>query len=390
MHFGYRLALAVAVAAFSWQAPARAAEDVPAETIARLIADLGSNEFSIRESATEQLALAGPAALAALQATANHPDREVRYRAQRVLGLIRQYDVERRLEAFLSGKDTPDYPLPGWSRFKKSYGDGPEHRKLFVEMQRLEGELLRALEENPRRAADLLNSRMTQVHQAVMQQPQPLSVGQVSAQLFVAAEVDAVPPTQTLSVLFNQCFQPTMRNTIMSGGRGELPRKMLASIVQRSDGFAAFQALSVAIQFKMPEGIAPATKILKTNDGPPMAPLVQQALVAVAKLGDASHLPLVDTPRLLHDRTQVAQFRENEVIYTIQLRDVALATALVLAQQDLRAFFDIPRNQPFDDPQMIFLNPRLIGFSSEEKRREVFAKWEKFKAGRAAAPNAGN
>jgi len=37
--------------------------------------------------------------------------------------------------------------------------------------------------------------------------------------------------------------------------------------------------------------------------------------------------------------------------------------------------------QALADPQAIFLNARLIGFASEEKRAAAFAKWAKFAAG---------
>jgi hypothetical protein len=76
----------------------------------------------------------------------------------------------------------------------------------------------------------------------------------------------------------------------------------------------------------------------------------------------------------------VAQFKDTETTYFIQLRDVALAAAIVLSKQDLKSYFEVPPNQPLSDPQMIFLNPRLIGFPTEEQRAAVFAKWEKHKS----------
>src|SRR4029078_8047220 len=146
----------------------RAADKLPtADQIARLIADLGSEEYTIRESASEQLTRIGLPAFSALEAAANHPDREVRYRSQRILRVIRRHHIERRLEAFLSGKDeADDYPLPAWNRFSKRYGDGPEQRNLLVDMQRPDADLLRAMEENPRRAAETLVIRLHQSQQA--------------------------------------------------------------------------------------------------------------------------------------------------------------------------------------------------------------------------------
>ena len=79
-------------------APVAAAPPAPAH-LAKLIADLGSDEFTVRESATDELTRIGLPAFAALEAAATHPDREVRYRSQRILGLIREHDLKRRLEA---------------------------------------------------------------------------------------------------------------------------------------------------------------------------------------------------------------------------------------------------------------------------------------------------
>ena len=99
--------------------------------------------------------------------------------------------------------------------------------------------------------------------------------------------------------------------------------------------------------------------------------MVQYALTTIAQLGDESHLPLVETDKLMHDASQVAQFQENDTTYVIQLRDVALATAILLSKQDLRAYFDIPPNQSLTEPQMIFLNARLIGFTATKAHRRV-------------------
>lgn len=359
-----------------------------AERAAQLIADLGSPIFSVREAASEELAQLGRPALVALQAAVNHPDREVRYRSQRLLGLIRQQDQQRRLQAFLQGRDGPsDDPLPGWTRFRQRYGDDTQARGLFVEIFRADAELMQALEEGPRRAADLLIQRTVQVQQAAqLGAPQQPTLGQVVAGLFIAAEEDVSLPPQTLSTLFSQCFAPTVSEVISSSARREIPRKMLATIIRRSDDYAAYQAMNVAAQFNMPEGIIPAAKILGGH-GPNRSPhMAQYALMTVARLGDASHLPLVESDRLLKDATPVAQFQENGVTYVVQLRDVALAASLVLRKANLRDFFDIGPNQPLNDPLVIFLNARLIGFPSEAQRAALWEKWEKFKSQAPAKP----
>lgn len=384
MRYSLAVAGAIVVAALapvSLSAVDQAA--APADRIARLIAELGSDEFTTRESASAELARIGLPAFAALEGAARHPDREVRLRSERVLNLIRQHDQERRLDAFLNGQDDgEEYPLPGWNRFRKDYGDDSQTRLLFVEIQRADPELMKALEDSARRATDLLNHRAAEVQQAMQQGTQQVSLGQVVAALFVAAEEDVSVPLPSLLTLFTQCYQPTIREVISSSARRGVPRKMLGAIIARSEDFAAYQAMNVANQFKLSEGIVPATRLLKNYDANRgmVANMAQAALMTIAQLGDASHLPLVETDKLLNDAAQVAQFQENGTTYVIQLRDVALAAAVVLSKQDLRAFFEIPPNQTLTEPQMIFLNARLIGFASDEKRAAAFEKWAKYKA----------
>src|SRR5262245_45371624 len=98
----------------------------PADRVAQLIADLGSNAFSDREHASEELARIGLPAFSALEAALKHPDREVRLRSDRVLKLIKTHDTQRRLDAFLHGQEgSDDFQLPAWGRFRKGYGDDP-------------------------------------------------------------------------------------------------------------------------------------------------------------------------------------------------------------------------------------------------------------------------
>src|SRR5690349_13266538 len=131
------LCVAMIVAASGSALADNAGALAPRSRVGQLIAELGSDEFAVREAATDQLAHIGLPAFSALAGAAHHPDRDVRKRAEHVLDLIRQHDHERRLEAFLSGKDDgEEYPLPGWSRFRKSYGDEAAARALFVDMQR--------------------------------------------------------------------------------------------------------------------------------------------------------------------------------------------------------------------------------------------------------------
>ncbi|HZN34416.1 MAG TPA: hypothetical protein VFB80_11375 [Pirellulaceae bacterium] len=381
---------AVLAVAAGLVAGARAA-DPPApppkpEQVARLITDLGSEEFTVREAATDTLTRIGLPAFAALEAAATHSDREVRYRSQRILGLIREHDLKRRLEAFLSGKEAEgDYPLPGWTRFKKTYGDEGQTRSLFVEMQRAEPDLLRALEEGPRGAADAVSQRVAQVQEALRFGGQPqFTPGQVVSLLFVASEDDVSLPAATMTLFYNLCYQQPFREAIEGQSRGGVPRKMLASLIRRSDENSAYMAMQVAYQLNMPEGIDPALKILNGKGGVRVGTYSAYALATVVRTGDAAHLPLVE--KLLTDASQVTQIQQNNVITKLQLRDSALAAAILLTKQELKDYFDLASKPAITEPRSILINPSLIGFKTDAEREAVFKKWEVYKARQPQQP----
>lgn len=211
---------------------------------------------------------------------------------------------------------------------------------------------------------------------------QQASLGQIAATLFVAAEDDVSLPEQTMAMVLNHCFQQAYRDTLTSSPRRDLPRKMLGSIIRRSEGTAAYTAINVAYQLNLPEGIEPAVKVL-TNPAQPY--MVPQALMLVTKSGDAAHLPAIE--KLLDNKTVITRATEGNksVTYELQVRDTALAASVLLSKQELKSYFDGAQQQAQpSDFQQIFFNPRLIGFASDETRAAAFEKWSKFQAERAS------
>jgi len=369
------LALASAAAPCYLEAAEQVSGSTETERIAALVKQLGSDEFSSRESATEELTKIGLPAFKPLEDAAESPDREVRYRAARILGIIRELDMQRRLEAFLQGKDgEDDYPLPAWGRFKKQYGDQTQARALFVEMQRADAEMLASLERDPKQAIELFAIRVNQVQQAMAMQPQGgSSFGQIMTLLFVAAEPDVELSVQNLSSVFNFCLQSTMLEALRESSKGGIPRKVLGGLIERSENWSAYQAMLLANQHGMKEGLTPAIKILK-NDGNRVPHMAQYALLTLAKMGDKSHLPMVE--KLFEDKGVLSKMQENnKVVHEVQVRDAALAAAVYLSKQDVKKFFPEAAKTAISDPQQLFFNARVIGFSSEEDREAAFKKW---------------
>jgi hypothetical protein len=377
------IGLLTSLVALRAEEPRATAEDAAARMEA-LIDQLGSDEFTEREAASDELTRAGVAAFAALEAAAAHPDREVRYRSVRVLGQIREIDLKRRLEAFLGGTDDDaEYPLPGWSRFREAYGDESGSRKLFVEMTRSDAEMLRSLEESPRAAAETLTSRAAAQQQAMQLGAGQMSLGQVATMLFVAAQEDVSLPAPTLNMIFNFCHQQVLREPLASGDKNSIPRKMVGSLIRRSEDWAAYTALNLAILYGLDEGMVPAVKVLR-GEGRQASHITQYALITVAKFGDRSHLPLVE--KLLADTTVFTRMQESKAIYEVQIRDAALAAALILSKQDLKTYFIGRPDQQWTDPQQVFFNPRLIGFENDDQRTAAHKKWVEFKEQQANEP----
>ena len=212
-----------------------------------------------------------------------------------------------------------------------------------------------------------------------------LSFGQTAALLFVAAEDDVTMSAQTMQMVFNLCNQPVIRDVLTSSDKREIPRKMIGSLVRRSEDYAMTQAMMLAIQFDMDEGLVPATKILKNpiNRVPYMS---QYALMTVAKLGSDTHLPLVES--LLEDQSVVTKMQDDKkVTIEVQVRDAALATAVLLTKQEVKDYFPSRDGQPLTtDPQQLFFNPRAIGFETDEARGKVHKKWTEYREKNPAKP----
>lgn len=386
-----------------------AAADVPmtgahadAGLIEKLIRELGHERFSTREAASDRLARIGLPAFAALEEASRASDREVRFRAERILNLIRKNDLERRLAAFIAGTGKDDYELPAWDRFQKAYGDTEVSRKLFVEMQRAEPELLAAFHRDPRGAVEILGRRLaeripTQVR-GVNVNPATASPAEVSAYLFVAANQDAPVTSTSLTVLLGLCSRMSFGETSRLSKDGDLGRKMLASVIRRCDADSLPYAIDLAMRLEMKEGLVPAVKMLEQNARPnPNVPqqYSAMALCCVAEFGDGSHVAAVEN--LLKDERVLTTSTSRQVrggetttqMKELQIRDVALATLVVLTKQDGKEYF----GQPIPPrPPSTAVNPfnrfpvQIVGFEKvvdaqkPHPRALALEKWENYKA----------
>lgn len=338
---------------------------------ALLVQQLGAEEFSLRERATTQLIEMGVAAKNAVEAGRTHPDREIRYRCERIFQIVGELDFQRRLTAFTTGR-SDGLDLPGWRRFRDRYGDDGETRNLFAEMQKAESELMQAVEKGPQGVARVAETRAAQLQQLQRREGETTSLGSVTALLFAAVGDNVNLGLPTSFAVMNLCGQPSFAAAMSDPAKSKILRKLISQWITQSEGTVAQQSMFLAMRYDMKEGLVPATRILRNAGEQPF--VRQTALMTVARLGDASHVGLLEPA--LEDATRISSHRIDNVQYDTQTRDVALAAILLLKKQDPKRF-GFERIQ-FNDSNVF--NFGTVGFENEDKRKQAFAKYQEFKA----------
>ena len=106
-------------------------EPKPEPTAAKLVEQLGGDDFAAREAAEKELRKLGPKAEGALKAGLKADDPEVRARAAVLLAEIRKDALDALVKTFDPVAENPsDHPI--WKRFKAIAGDTRASRDLFA------------------------------------------------------------------------------------------------------------------------------------------------------------------------------------------------------------------------------------------------------------------
>lgn len=356
--------------------------------IRSLIKSLGDESYAAREAATEKLLTYGLPALKIVEEATKDPDREIRYRCDRVRVLLREIDLQRRLEAFAADvKGEKDHGLPAWNQFAKLHGSTAEARQLFVEIFKAEPDLLKKIQFEPNtQVADFVSMRVFQIMQQ-QQMQQQVSIGSLAGLLFVGANKDITLIDQTQQYIFNFCYQQSLRDAMAGPPEKQaVVRSLLGKFMSRAEGHVAYQALYIGMQFDMKESLEVARKMVESR-GAGNQHMMQIALPAMAKLGTIDDLPAME--ELLEDKTVLFNFQNNNQRIECQIRDYALVSILHLLAKNKEQLKGTPLESGdlkafgFDrlEPNTVQLyNPQSIGFISDEKRQEAFKKWDDAKA----------
>ena len=342
---------------------------------------LGDTRFIERENAASILTKAGLPAQQALMDGMKNADAEVRFRCQRILATILENDFRRRLKAFAEESDLDqNYGLSGWERFREVVGSDAGARRLFVKMHDSESRFLTITDEGPKRATEAFNLRCLELQQSLKHRRKPnqeIDEGSVAALLFVGSQAEISISNQMGSVLTSFCYQGKVQAAMSSGSTLASMKRLMGLWIERPNPPAAYQNLMLAMKYNLTEGLQPAQSVL--TGGTVQAPHVRQyAILAIAKLGNEIHIPLLEP--LLKDSTLCASRTVNRVAFRTEIRDVALAAVMHLSGHDpeKNGFAGLQKND-----QMLF-NPSTLGFEDNEKRGVAMQQWKTLQEERGA------
>ncbi|HEY1786435.1 MAG TPA: hypothetical protein VGG30_12825 [Pirellulales bacterium] len=357
--------------------PAGQREPADSREIADLIRQLGNRSYTVRQRATKRLIELGIITQPLLTQALEDDDAEVRSRAAQVLDQVVEADFHLRLEAFandLEGRQ--QHTLPGWGRFSQIFGQDKVSRMLFVEMQRSEPALLEALDPNPKLAGELFVMRIQLIRQSLQFPPRDgtgpatISLGTICSLLLVSA-ADGVTVSDQDALQLGALFKQTAFQRILQDHVGSnILKKMLGDwIVHNSSPALAHQNLDLAFTLDLKEGLNLAVKLL-ANEGRGQLPAIRQdALLAIGRFGNHTHIALVEP--LLKDADFCSPQQGNDPGQS-QVRDVALAVLIHLSGQELKAYGldHVPPHLP------TVFQPGMIAFADPLMRKEALRKWE--------------
>lgn len=349
----------------------------PSDYLAAQAAGLSSPSFATRERATRNLIEAGIAARTALLPLLSGPDAEVRARARQIIGIVRESDFRQRLKDFeADAAGQLKHDLPSWDRFRREIGETREARELFVAMQRAEPALLETLEDNPKQAATQFTERCEAVQTTLGLQNDGLTngtTGSIAALLFVGGTDDVHVDEQEAIYLDNIVRYPLFDHELKGGTLAASCRRVLGRwIAKNATPGTLAQNLDLAFAHELKEGAELARRVLVANEGP--VEFKPKALLALGRFGTREDAALAET--YFKDVRVCVRHRNVLGERQVQVRDVALAVALHLTEQDPKAY---GLQHVVSSGQMLYM-PASLWFADEKERQAAFDKWTAWRA----------
>lgn len=382
----------------------------PGLEIKDLIAQLGDADHLIRTEAEASLLKIGQPAIAPLQAVLNFEDptiiadNEIRLRATRLVTLIQREVRKRNLAEFLDGQ-RDEIDLDGWPEFQQVVGNQATARRLFIKLHRSRASLLEAPKLGKLETENELHKTIIgQIRLSDTGNAESVT-GNLGAVLFAASLKTKWTPNEPASAplvsildtkqIQNVLVQPQMVTTLKSHFAKVEFEKLISSWLDslpfQSDKSAKHVATAIAV--------IDAYQLLNKSELPlrfafdqELPSRVRSLAIEILSRTDNTKISSQLLP-LLRDETVVGSYLlsrlvskleknsvtasaqpQTQLLMDVQIRDLALATSIILNGSSLADFGFHP--QAWQENKLVI---NQAGFFSQQKRAEAFLKWKKHK-----------
>jgi len=362
------------------------------DLIPQLIDELASRQFSTRQRAMATLIQLGPDVVPQLEEAMTNGNRELRLRAQLVLEALTLHP--QQMEAFIqSGEKAalPQVARPAWDGFKQLAGTTSTARRLFVLMCKAEPELMLNLDRPVSITSRSITKRCKELQQVFRTYKRDgFPLGTVAALLFSGGINGVKVDEATVKTIYWVCNYNPFRNEMYTRNpngtsqyrrtpRSNILRQLFAVWMKHGGSSDAQFGFNLAMQYDIKQCLPRAIDLVRAKDTP--CHVAQMALVAITRFGTLVNLRDLET-RIDDKSFCGAQERVGQKLHQTQLRDIALAGALLIADEN-------PRNYGFTRISFIFFQPlgidqqldcSTVGFTSDEERVAPRKKYEQFRA----------
>lgn len=375
--------------------------EIPQDELSKareLVQKLGSEVFAEREAAERALAEMGRLARPALLDGVNRdPDPEIRLRCCVLLPKATTEEYQARLDAFMADTDGKyEHNLPGWHKLRSAVrgewtmlgwtftarpNTDKAARELFIEFMKAPGgrKLLLAMGDPPGELGQLIANRKQELYNAKYPRvggipPRALSVAEVAVVVFAESQINSrhIPRSTVFTAVISTSGLASA--AIGNDERAKaLQAVMTAWLNSRTEPLELYPALTLANNIQNTDAAGRIAVRMMTTPG------IQgfykgQALATLVRLKLIDQVPAIekaftDTSIL---NTTVRIVNGKQVRQSIEVRDAALAAALVMTGQDPNdyGFESFPKNAGATN--FSYTWARI----TDEKRKEAFEKWK--------------
>lgn len=344
-----------------------------------LIKKLASPAFPERDRAMRELRRMGRRALDVIApAVEAHPDPEVRFRCERLLPAARADDIAARLSTFIADVEGRyEHDLPGWSQFQEIVGGDRVARKTFTSLLNDDSNrvLVAAVDDDPEDLATHLADRLMELRMAMY--PRFLPPG---GQRYKPTAEDAITVVFAETILGENTpaavrggipastlvQQSTFRTAFGQESQREVLEKLVVRWLDTRPGpNGLVQAMSISSSLNLDSAPKYLLKVIAAADVP--ATTRASAATTLARKGGIENIAHL-TP--LFECEDVIRRVANQE--PVQLRDVALAMAVILAGKEPKDVGLIAQSTS-SSRRYYYSNYR---FASEDDRTKGFEQWK--------------